>query len=69
MFGDNGGLVMSNSCDCSLPGSSLSVGFSKQEDCSGFSCLSPGDLPDQGIERSSPAWQVDSLPLSHQGRP
>ena len=29
--------------------------------------LSPGDLPDPGIEPVSPAWQVDSLPLSHQG--
>ena len=30
----------------------------------------PRDLPDPGIEPTSlasPAWQVDSLPLSHQG--
>ena len=27
---------------------------------------SPGDLRDPGIEPGSPAWQVDSLPLSHQ---
>ena len=27
----------------------------------------PGDLPDPGIEPESPTWQVDSLPLSHQG--
>ena len=33
--------------------------------------LPPGDLPDPGIESTSPvspAWQVGSLPLSHQGR-
>ena len=29
----------------------------------------PGDLPDPGIEPVSPAWQVDSLPLSHRGGP
>ena len=27
--------------------------------------LSPGDLPNLGIELASPALQVDSLPLSH----
>ena len=27
---------------------------------------SPGDLPDPGIKTTSPAWQKDSLPLSHQ---
>ena len=26
-------------------------------------------LPDPGFEPMSPAWQADSLPLSHQGRP
>ena len=31
--------------------------------------LSPGDLPDPGIEHTSPALQVDSLPLSHVGSP
>ena len=30
---------------------------------------SPGDLLDPGIEPMSPAWQADSLPLSHQGSP
>ena len=29
----------------------------------------PGDLLDLGIEPTSPALQVDSLPLSHQGSP
>ena len=30
---------------------------------------SPGNLPDLGIEPTSPALQVDSLSLSHQGSP
>ena len=40
----------------------LSLGFSTQEYWSGLPCLSPGDLPDPGIELSSPALQVDSYP-------
>jgi len=47
----------------------LYMEFSKQEYWSGFSFLSPGDLPDPGIELRSPALQADSLPLSHQGSP
>ena len=46
-----------------------SVGFSKQEYWSGLPFPSPGDLPNPGIEPMSPAFQVDSLPLSHRGRP
>ena len=30
---------------------------------------SPRNLPDSGIEPESPVLQVDSIPLSHQGRP
>ena len=33
----------------------------------GCHALPPRDLPDPGIEPASPAWQADSLPLSHQG--
>ena len=44
----------------------LSMGFPRQEYCSGFP-FSPGDLPDPGIKPTSPAWQVDSLPLNHLG--
>ena len=49
----------------------LSMGFSRQEYWSRLPCPSPGDVPDPGIELSlaSPALQVDSLPLSHQGSP
>ena len=42
-----------------------SMGFSKQEYWSGLLCPPPGDLPDPGIEPSSPTLQADSLPLSH----
>ena len=43
----------------------LSMGFSRQECWSRLPVPSPGDLPNQGIEPVSPAWQVDSLSLSH----
>ena len=45
----------------------LSMGFSQQEDWNGLPCSPPGDLPDPGIEPTSPespALQADSLPLS-----
>ena len=38
------------------------MGFSRQEYWSELSCLSPGDLPDPGIEPRSPELQADSLP-------
>ena len=50
----------------------LSMGFSRQEYWGGLPCPSPGDLPEPGIEPMTPAasaLQVDSLPLSHEGRP
>ena len=37
---------------CQAP---LSIGFSRQEDCSGLLFRSPGDHPDPGIEPTSPA--------------
>ena len=42
----------------------LSMGFSS----SGLPFPSPGDLPNPGIKPMSPALQMDSLLLSHQGR-
>ena len=45
---------------CQVP---LSMGFSRQEYWSELPFTSPGDLPNL----ISPAWQVDSLPMSHQG--
>ena len=49
--------------------SPLSMGFSRQEYWSGLPFPPPGDLPQPGIELTSPACQVDSLPLSHPGNP
>ena len=57
-------------CDpmnCSMPGSSLSMEFSRQESWSGLPLPSPGDLPN--IEPRSPALQADSLPSEPQGKP
>ena len=45
----------------------LSMGFHRREYWSRLPFPSPGDLPDPGIEPAAPAWQEDSLPLSHQG--
>ena len=44
---------------CQAP---LSVGFSREEYWSGLPFLSPGNLPDPGIEPRSPTLQADSLP-------
>ena len=46
----------------------LSMGFSRQEDCSGLPCPPWWDLPEPGIKCMSPESQADSLLLSHQGR-
>ena len=51
---------------CQAP---LSVIFPRQAYWSGLPFPSPEDLPDTGIERGSPALQVDSVPLNHQGSP
>ena len=57
--------------DCVACQAPVSMGFSRQEYWSGFPFSSPGDLSHPGIEPTaiamSPAWQMDSLPLSHQG--
>ena len=49
---------------------SLSMGFSRQEHCSGLPCLPLGDLLNSGIKPMSPVsptLQVDSLLLSYRG--
>ena len=51
---------------CQAP---LSMRFSRQESCSELPWPPPGDLPDPGIEPTSPALQMDSLLLSYQGSP
>ena len=48
----------------------LSMGFSRQEYCSGLSFSSPGEIPGPGMKPLSPmfyAFQTNSL--SHQGSP
>ena len=49
----------------------LSMEFSRQEYWSGLPFPTRGDLPDPGMEltSTSPALQVDSLLLSHWGKP
>ena len=63
--------VVSDSCkplDCSLATFSVH-GMAQARILEWVAISSPGDLPDPGIEPVSPAWQADSLPLSHQGSP
>ena len=51
---------------------SLSVGFPRQEHCSGLPGLPPRDLPDPGTEPLSPlypALETDPLPLASLGKP
>ena len=47
----------------------MSMGFSRQEYWSGLPFPAPGDLFNSGIKCTRTALQVDSFPLSHQGRP
>ena len=54
---------------CTAHQAPLSMGFSRQEYWSGLPFPFPGDLPNPGMDPGSPALQVDSLPLSHQGSP
>ena len=46
-----------------------SMGFSRQEYWSGLPFLSPGDLPDPGIEARSPALEADALSSEPPGKP
>ena len=58
--------------DCVAHPVPLSMGFSRQEYWSGWPFPPPGDLPNPGIEPTSPAapaLQADSLLLSHRGNP
>ena len=60
--------TLCNPMDCSPPGSSFH-GISQAKTLEWVSFPNPGDLPDPGLERASPAEQVNSLLLSHQGSP
>ena len=62
-------LSLCDPMDCSLPGSSLSMEFSRQEYWSGYPFPSAGDLLNPGIEPGSPVLQADSLPSEPPGKP
>ena len=47
----------------------LSMESSRQEYWNGLPFLSPGDLPDPGIEPWSPELQADSFPSEPPGKP
>ena len=51
------------------PQAPLSMGFSRPEYWSGMPFLSPGDLPNPGIEPGSPTLQADSLQYEPLGKP
>ena len=61
--------TLSDPINCVAHQAPLFMGFPWQEHWSGQPFRSPGDIPEPVIEPGSPALQVDSLPLSHQGRP
>ena len=47
----------------------LSMGFSRQEYCSGLPFCFSGELPDPGIKPGSPVIWADSLPSEPPGKP
>ena len=51
---------------CQAP---LSMGFPRQEYCSGLPFPSPGDLPNSVTELKSAVLQADSLPAEAPGKP
>ena len=47
----------------------LSMEFPRQEYWGGLPFHFPGNLADPGMKRTSPDFEVDSLPVSHLGIP
>ena len=64
-------LTLCDPMDCSLPGSSVHGNSPDKNstDKGGLPCLSPGDLPNLGIESRSPTLQADSLPTEPPEKP
>ena len=60
--------ILCDTMDCSLTGSFVHGGFSRQEYWSGLPFPSARDLPDPGIEPGSPALQADALPFEPPGK-
>ena len=61
-------LTLCNPINCSPPGSSVH-GILQAKILEWVAVSSTGDLPQPGIQPTSPALQAHSLPLSHQGSP
>ena len=61
-------LTLCDPMDCSPPASSVH-GDSPGKNTGGLPCPSSGDLPDPGIEPTSPPFLVDSLPSEPPGKP
>ena len=59
-------LTLCDPMDNSPPGSSVH-GILEARILEWVAISFSSDLPDPGMEPTSPAWQVDSLPLSHHG--
>ena len=55
--------------DCYSPQGFSAHGILRQEYWNGLPFLSPGDLPDPGIEHGSPALQAVSLPTELPTKP
>ena len=55
--------------DCSMPGSSLSMKFSRQDYWSGLPFPFPGDLSNPEIKSWSPALQADCVSTELPGKP
>ena len=71
-YGGSGGLVAKLCLTLATPWTvacqpPLSMGLPRQEYWSGLPFPSPGDLPDPRVKPMSPALQVDSFLLNHQG--
>ena len=61
--------LFTKSCWTLVNQAPLSMVFPRQEYWNGLPFPSQGALPHPGIKSMSPAWQANSLPLSHQGSP
>ena len=60
-------LTLCDPMDCIAYQALQSMEFSRQEYWSGLPFLSPGNLPNPGIEPRSPALQADALPSEPPG--
>ena len=72
VFAAHSCLILCDTVDCSLPCATvapLSMEFSRHEDWRGLPFPSLVDLPDPGIEPSSPTLQADSFPSEPPGKP